>query len=110
MINLGAVGYGIAALGYALLAVLLAVAWEGRGQGWRLIAAALATAGWAAALAFFSVSEAVPAVPVFLAGSRDPLVIIIRFRQDRFPRLSAKGEHLPEMAQCKIVYGGLPIR
>jgi len=97
VINLGAVGYGIAALGYALLAVLLAVAWEGRGQGWRLIAAALATAGWAAALAFFSVSEAVPAVPVFLAGSFKYAAWLIVLTglvgSADFPRLLARAAH-----------------
>jgi putative PEP-CTERM system histidine kinase len=50
----GAFGYGISALGYAALFFLLLAAWQGRGSGWRLVAAALVTALWAVTLVVFA--------------------------------------------------------
>ena len=37
---IGVIGYGIAALAFTVLAVLLAIAWEGRARGFSLILAA----------------------------------------------------------------------
>jgi putative PEP-CTERM system histidine kinase len=67
--HLGALGYGLAALAYLSLAWLLVVGWEGRGQGLRLIVAALVTSAWAALLAYLAAGDLRPAVPLFLAGT-----------------------------------------
>jgi putative PEP-CTERM system histidine kinase len=62
----GSIGYVIAALGYAALFFLLLVAWQGRGSGWRLVAAALVTAVWAAALAQFDGGRSASTAPAVL--------------------------------------------
>jgi len=63
----GTLGYLIAALAYGSLFLLLLVAWEGRGQGARLIIASLITALWAVIMALFATGDVAPAAPVFLA-------------------------------------------
>jgi hypothetical protein len=47
---LGSFSYGIAALGFAVLTVLLAVNWRGRRPGGYLVAASALTAAWAVLL------------------------------------------------------------
>ena len=44
---MGAIGYGIAAAAFMLLAVLMMVSWRGRRQGVYLIAASVITGAWA---------------------------------------------------------------
>jgi len=56
----GTISYGIAALAFLALTLLLAVGWQGRGPGIRLVAASGVTALWAAAMAYAGASEAVP--------------------------------------------------
>ena len=51
MFTFGVISYGLAAIGFLLLTLLLAVSWEGRAQGVRLIVACLVTTLWAALLA-----------------------------------------------------------
>ena len=51
MKTIGSISYGIAALGFVVLAVLLAVNWRGRRPGGYLLAASGLTAAWAAVLA-----------------------------------------------------------
>lgn len=46
-INLGALGYGIAAIAYSLLSLLLAISWRRRMLGAWLLGACIMTAGWA---------------------------------------------------------------
>ena len=50
-ITLGMLSYGIAAVGFLILTLLLAISWEGRTQGVRLVAACAVTAVWAGVLA-----------------------------------------------------------
>jgi putative PEP-CTERM system histidine kinase len=50
-LSLGAVSYGLAAIGFLILTFLLLTSWEGRAQGLRLIVASAVTFLWAALLA-----------------------------------------------------------
>ncbi len=50
----GSLGYGISSLAFLLLTVLLAVGWEGRVKGLRLVLAAAMMAAWSAALSTFA--------------------------------------------------------
>jgi putative PEP-CTERM system histidine kinase len=61
----GVIGYGIAALAFTVLGVLLAIAWEGRARGFSLILASALTAIWMVCLASFSWSETAPMGLVF---------------------------------------------
>ncbi|MGQ0652139.1 MAG: XrtA/PEP-CTERM system histidine kinase PrsK [Betaproteobacteria bacterium] len=49
---MGSLSYGAAALGFALLSVLLVASWRGRLPGVLLVAASVMTAAWAALLAY----------------------------------------------------------
>ena len=51
MLPIGVFSFGLAGVGFLLLTLLLAIGWEGRTQGVRLIGACAATALWAAILA-----------------------------------------------------------
>ncbi|HWJ06049.1 MAG TPA: hypothetical protein VNS57_09710, partial [Steroidobacteraceae bacterium] len=51
ILSIGLLSYGLAAFGFLLLTLLLAVGWEGRAQGVRLVVACGVTALWAALLA-----------------------------------------------------------
>lgn len=61
---LGALSFGLAGGAFGFLAVLLVAAWGGRDQGARLIAAAIATAIWGAALAWQSAPGGLPATVI----------------------------------------------
>ena len=50
IIPLGLLSYGLAAVGFLILTLLLAISWEGRAQGVRLIVACAVTTLWAALL------------------------------------------------------------
>ncbi len=50
-LTLGLLSYGLAAAGFLILTLLLAISWEGRAQGVRLISACAITALWAGFLA-----------------------------------------------------------
>jgi putative PEP-CTERM system histidine kinase len=54
MLSFGFISYGLAATGFLILTLLLAISWEGRGQGVRLVMACGVTAAWAALLAYVS--------------------------------------------------------
>jgi putative PEP-CTERM system histidine kinase len=51
ILSIGLLSYGLAAAGFLVLTLLLAISWEGRAQGVRLIVACFVTALWAALLA-----------------------------------------------------------
>jgi putative PEP-CTERM system histidine kinase len=61
----GVIGYALAAAGFAALAILLAVGWEGRARGLSLILASGLTALWTGALAAFEWSESAPSALLF---------------------------------------------
>jgi putative PEP-CTERM system histidine kinase len=63
---IGSISYGIAALGFVVLAVLLAVNWRGRRPGGYLVAASALTAVWAVLLATID-SRSMPVLLVYLA-------------------------------------------
>jgi putative PEP-CTERM system histidine kinase len=66
MKTIGSISYGIAALAFAVLAVLLAVNWRGRRPGGYLLAASVLTAAWAAVLASVDIDR-MPLLLVYLA-------------------------------------------
>ena len=66
MEQIGVIGYGIAALAFTALGVLLAIAWEGRARGFSLILAATLTALWTTCLAVFSGSESAATELLFI--------------------------------------------
>ena len=95
MPDLANLGYMIAAVAYAGLLVLLSVAWEGRGQGGRLIAAVLMTVIWALAFAYFSIDQSLPSAPaLFFAETLYKaawLVVLAGLVESGgFPRLMAR--------------------
>ena len=63
---LNLVAYGVAAVGFLVLTLLLFVSWEGRTQGVRLITACAVTTAWAALLAFTRPSPALTLLAEFL--------------------------------------------
>lgn len=66
MNGFGMVSYGIAALSFLVLTVLLITAWRGRQQGAHLIVASAVTALWAALLAVQSYTGQVPVLAIYL--------------------------------------------
>lgn len=66
MKEIGSISYGIAALGFVVLTVLLAVNWRGRRPGGYLVAASALTAAWAVLLAVID-SKSMPVLLVYLA-------------------------------------------
>jgi hypothetical protein len=66
-ISLGLLSYGLAAVGFLILTLLLATSWEGRAQGVRLVAASAVTALWAGVLAAGSGFAAISASSVLTA-------------------------------------------
>jgi len=67
MLSLGFISYGLAAVGFLILTLLLAISWEGRGQGVRLVIACGVTAAWAALLAYVSTLPYLPLTLVTFA-------------------------------------------
>jgi putative PEP-CTERM system histidine kinase len=63
----GIASYGIAALSFLVLTLLLITAWRGRQQGAHLILASAMTAIWAGVLAAQSYTGAVPVLLIYLA-------------------------------------------
>lgn len=63
----GIASYGIAALSFLVLTLLLITAWRGRQQGAHLIVASAATAIWAAILAVQSYTGYVPVLVIYIA-------------------------------------------
>jgi putative PEP-CTERM system histidine kinase len=63
----GAIGYGIAAAAFMLLAVLMVVGWRGRRQGAYLIAASVTTAAWAVLLSGEAFVGRAPILPLYIA-------------------------------------------
>jgi putative PEP-CTERM system histidine kinase len=67
VISFGLLSYGLAAVGFLILSLLLAISWEGRSQGVRLIVACGVTALWAGVLALGSTYVELSAPAVLLA-------------------------------------------
>ncbi|MBL8266277.1 XrtA/PEP-CTERM system histidine kinase PrsK [Steroidobacter sp.] len=65
----GIASYGIAALSFLVLTVLLITAWRGRQQGAHLIVASAVTAAWAGILALQSYTGQVPVLVIYLADA-----------------------------------------
>ncbi|HEY0687101.1 MAG TPA: XrtA/PEP-CTERM system histidine kinase PrsK [Steroidobacter sp.] len=63
----GIASYGIAALSFLVLTLLLITAWRGRQQGGHLIVASAVTALWAAVLVLQSYTGQVPVLVIYLA-------------------------------------------
>ncbi len=65
----GLVGYASAAIAFLLLAILLAVGWEGRVRGLGLVLAAVLTGIWCAVLAYYSWLGSAPTDVLFAGGT-----------------------------------------
>jgi putative PEP-CTERM system histidine kinase len=77
-LSLGFISYSLAAVGFLILTLLLAVSWEGRAQGVRLIAASGASALWAALLTYDSWSQSVsPELIVLAEFTRDASWLVV---------------------------------
>ena len=63
----GAIGYGIAAAAFMLLAVLMMVSWRGGRQGIYVITASAITGGWALLLAVEAFVGRAPILPLYLS-------------------------------------------
>jgi putative PEP-CTERM system histidine kinase len=63
----GAIGYGIAAAAFMMLAVLMMVSWRGRRQGVYLITAGVITGAWALLLAGQAFVGRSPMLPLYIA-------------------------------------------
>ena len=78
MLNFGFISYGLAAVGFLVLTLLLAISWEGRGQGVRLVVACGVTAAWAALLAYVSTLPQMPLALVTVAEfTRDGAWLVV---------------------------------
>ena len=104
----GTLGYLLAAIAYGGLFLLLIVAWEGRGQGARLVIASLVTALWAVIMALFATGDGAPAVPVFLAETMRYAawlsVLAGLVETGAFPRLLARASYV---AWAAVLAAGL---
>jgi putative PEP-CTERM system histidine kinase len=89
MKTIGSISYGIAALAFVVLAVLLAVNWRGRRPGGYLLAASALTAVWAAALASVE-RDNMPVLLVYLVEvlrSSAWLLALVAIAQTIVPRV-----------------------
>jgi len=96
--TLGVFSYGLAAAGFLILALLLAIGWEGRGQGVRLVAACAVNAAWAGLLAGFSMLQQPPLLLVMAAETlRDGAWLFVLtglLSGGAWPRLLTRVTHL----------------
>ncbi len=90
MNQLGMISYGVAALGFLVLVVLLAIGWDGRRPGAYLLAASAITVVWGVVLA---IANYVGAMPVLLLY----LVEVLRGAAWIFALASIAGGTLPRM-------------
>ena len=67
IVSIGLLSYGLASAGFLVLTLLLAISWEGRAQGIRLVGACAVTAAWAALFAAGSQFVALSAPLLLLA-------------------------------------------
>jgi hypothetical protein len=67
MASFGVISYGLAAAGFLILTLLLAISWEGRGQGIRLVIACAINAAWAALLVYVAWAQRMPLALVAFA-------------------------------------------
>ncbi len=81
ILNPGAWGYGLAALCYLVLALLLLTSWRGRIQGGLLLAVCLLSAVWAATLSY-SLSHNLPLsiIHIILELLRDGAVLLFLYK------------------------------
>ncbi len=93
-----ALGYGIASLAFLLLAVLLALGWEGRRRGLRLILAAGLMAIWCGALTAFASWDLAPSGLMFIGETLTTtawlMVLAALLGNAGFPRALALTVHL----------------
>jgi putative PEP-CTERM system histidine kinase len=100
--SLGLLSYGLAAVGFLVLTLLLAISWEGRGQGVRLVAACAVNAAWAGLMAWFSTLQQLPLILVMLAEAlRDGAWLFMLtglLSGGAWPRLLTRATHLLVLA------------
>jgi putative PEP-CTERM system histidine kinase len=95
---IGVVSYGTACIAFLLLGAILAVSWQGRSQGVRLIAAVAMTSVWAAGVVWQILQPAtLPVLVVFsLEILRDGawIIVLTGLGQGSLPRPVAAGSHV----------------
>ena len=98
MASFGVISYGLAAAGFLILTLLLAISWEGRGQGIRLVIACGINAAWAALLVYVAWSQRMPlalvAFALFLRDAAWLVVLTGLVSGGAWPGLLARGTHL----------------
>lgn len=107
MNTLGTAGYGIAALGFLLLTVLLVTSWRGRRMGGRMIAASAVTAVWALLLAVESHLGHLPLLVIYLVEvGRDAtwLLVLTELAGTAVPRILAVTTHVVWLG---LIIGGV---
>ena len=105
MKTIGSISYGIAALAFVVLAVLLAVNWRGRRPGGYLLAASALTAAWAAVLASVDIDH-MPLLLVYLAEvlrSSAWLLALLAIAETIVPRALV----LTARAVCALAVGSI---
>jgi len=98
MISFGVISYGLAAAGFLVLTLLLAVSWEGRGQGIRLVVACGINAAWSALLAYVAWKQTMPlqqmAFALFVRDAAWLFVLTGLLSSGAWPGLLARATHL----------------
>jgi putative PEP-CTERM system histidine kinase len=104
---LGTVGYGAAALSFALLTALFVTSWQGRQVGARMIAACAVTALWALVLAVEGHAGNIPFLLIYLAEiGRDAawLLVLTELAAAAAPRILIVTAHVMWVG---LVVGGI---
>jgi putative PEP-CTERM system histidine kinase len=98
MFSFGVISYGLAATGFLMLSLLLAISWEGRGQGIRLVIACGINAAWAALLAYVAWTQRMPlalvALTLFLRDAAWLIVLTGLLSGGAWPGLLVRITHL----------------
>lgn len=104
---LGTAGYGVAALGFVVLTLLLVTSWQGRHVGARMIAASIATAAWAFVLAMESHHGQIPVLLIYAVEiARDVawLLVLTELASSMAPRVLIVTTHVLWLA---LIIAGL---
>ena len=98
MLSFGVISYGLAAASFLILTLLLAISWEGRGQGIRLVVACGINAAWAALLAYVAWEQTMPltqlAFALFVRDAAWLFVLTGLLSSGAWPGLLARITHL----------------
>jgi len=103
----GIASYGIAALSFLVLTLLLITAWRGRQQGAHLIVASAMTAIWAIVLAAQSYTGAVPVLLIYLAEALRGEMSFVGPRPERPEFVGQLEERIPYYRERHTIKPGI---